>query len=382
MNAAPLQSNMILLLFRITATTVFIPSYGNLTNGGAMVRFYGLSYEKKDSVDNSFSSFVDSTIFTKLKDDVNSDDEKNNLTTNTNPFFSWEMNKQKEIGINGPNNNQIRVKTGDDGKFDQFVNVTGVSEGIFNFTEIGQNNIGQVFISNETGIGIITDVDDVLRVVEIWNPHSLLLYTFARPFNLVTGAQDLFWKWSRTLSNVSFHYSSEAPILMAPSYTDLIKFHFPLGSLDLRPMDQNDISGIFTARKDNTERIFQTYPRRKFILIGDTSINNIVPPYTDIAKTYPDQILCIFIRNVTADYPTAINPLVNLVKSFDGVPNEKWFVYDNLSNIKDLDVENGECHPKGKEGQQTWSGGWAGVSGDANYGYCGMLLILINLNLF
>ena len=92
-------------------------------------------------------------------------------------------------------------------------------------------------------------------------------------------------------------------------------------------------------------------------------MNNVVPPAADIAREFPNQLACIFIRNITADYSDHKNPLLNVERTMEGIPQSKWFVYDSLENLLSLDIQNGTCHPIGKENQQTWSGGWEGVAG-------------------
>ena len=77
-------------------------------------------------------------------------------------------------------------------------------------------------------------------------------------------------------------------------------------------------------------------------------MNNVVPPAADIAREFPNQLACIFIRNITADYSDHKNPLLNVERTMEGIPQSKWFVYDSLENLLSLDIQNGTCHPIGK----------------------------------
>lgn len=65
--------------------------------------------------------------------------------------------------------------------------------------------------SNDTDIMIISDVDDVLRVTELWNPKRALLNTFHYPLEPVTDMPALYRDYQDVLADkIHFAYVTDA----------------------------------------------------------------------------------------------------------------------------------------------------------------------------
>src|SRR5947207_15848956 len=111
---------------------------------------------------------------------------------------------------------------------------------------------------------------------------------------------ELYYHWQQTLPGASFHYDTTTPTQLTRTYIDYLFNNYPPVSLDMRPLNLTDPTVIFTARKDSLVRLFQTFPNRKFILVGDTSSSTLLKAYPQIAQQFPDQLACIFIRNTSA----------------------------------------------------------------------------------
>jgi phosphatidate phosphatase APP1 len=75
---------------------------------------------------------------------------------------------------------------------------------------------------------------------------------------------------------------------------------YPLGSFDTRPLNFSDVSATLSIRKFLLERIFQTYPQRKFVLVADTSNSDVMKDYPALATDFPGQVQCILLRNTSA----------------------------------------------------------------------------------
>jgi hypothetical protein len=52
---------------------------------------------------------------------------------------------------------------------------------------------------------------------------------------------------------------------------DFIYANYPLGSFDTRPPNSSDVSATLPVRKFLLQKTFETYPKRRFVLIADTS---------------------------------------------------------------------------------------------------------------
>ena len=75
---------------------------------------------------------------------------------------------------------------------------------------------------------------------------------------------------------------------------------YPGGSFDTRPLNFSDVDATLSIRKYLLTKIFETFPQRKFILVADTSNSDVMKDYPLMAKTFPGQVQCIFLRNTSA----------------------------------------------------------------------------------
>lgn len=54
---------------------------------------------------------------------------------------------------------------------------------------------------------------------------------------------------------------------------------YPLGSFDTRPLNFSNIDETIHVRKYLLDKIFETFPNRKFILVADTSNSDVMSDY-------------------------------------------------------------------------------------------------------
>ena len=57
---------------------------------------------------------------------------------------------------------------------------------------------------------------------------------------------------------------------------DFIYKTYPGGSFDTRPLNFSDVSATLSIRKFLLDKIFQTFPDRKFVLVADTSNSDVM----------------------------------------------------------------------------------------------------------
>ena len=200
--------------------------------------------------------------------------------------------------------------TTDEGDIDGFltINSTGLQPGndtssiqrLRVFTNGTDTGNATAYLVPETGLTIISDIDDVLRVTKIYQPKEGLLNSFARPFTPWMNMPDIYANWSRSLVDFHFHYLTTTPEQITRNYMDFTFNHYPAGSFDTRPLNFSDVSATLSIRRYLLEKIFRTFPKRKFILMGDVSNSDIMRHYPDLVNTFPGQVQCIFLRNTTA----------------------------------------------------------------------------------
>ena len=81
---------------------------------------------------------------------------------------------------------------------------------------------------------------------------------------------------------------------------DFIYNTYPGGSFDTRPLNFSDVSATLSIRKFLLQKVFETYPQRKFVLVADTSNSDVMRDYPAMATQFPGQVQCIFLRNTSA----------------------------------------------------------------------------------
>ncbi|GET67465.1 DUF2183 domain-containing protein [Rhizophagus irregularis DAOM 181602=DAOM 197198] len=131
---------------------------------------------------------------------------------------------------------------------------------------------GTVSLIEDEGISVISDIDDTIKLTGVSSgPRIALSNTFLYELCEVPGMADVYMDWYNK-AHLKF-------------YNDLVK------SLLEEP-------GL--TKKKYIEKIFKDFPRRKFILIGDSGEYDM-EIYSKIASTYPEQVLHVFIRDVSSE---------------------------------------------------------------------------------
>lgn len=213
-----------------------------------------------------------------------------------------------------PNGGSQQIKfpnpTTTEGDFDAFVHIdsNGLADGnktsdiqrLNVYTE--GSNIGNAtaYLVPPTGLTIISDIDDILRITKIYQPKEGLLNSFARPFIQWKNMPDIYANWSRSIPDFHFHYLTTTPEQVTRNYMDFIYKTYPGGSFDTRPLNFSDVDATLSIRKYLLNKIFETYPKRKFILVADTSNSDVMKDYPQMATDFPGQVQCIFLRNTSA----------------------------------------------------------------------------------
>jgi phosphatidate phosphatase APP1 len=149
----------------------------------------------------------------------------------------------------------------------------------------------------------------------------------------------LFYHWAQSLPGSAFHYDTTTPSQLTRTYIDYIFNNYPPGSFDMRPLNLTSPTVILSARKDSLTRLFESFPSRKFILIGDSSSSTLLKAYPEIAQQFPSQMACIFIRNTSATdgedhLPFDTSPFENLNRSM-------YFFYTVPDDLLGLDIVGG-----------------------------------------
>lgn len=181
------------------------------------------------------------------------------------------------------------------------------------------------FYAPPTGISIISDIDDTIKESSVGDTKQLLIKTFLEDFIAVKGMS----AWYNTMNkkgDIAFHYVSSSPIQLYPILLDFMANEgYPRGTMHLREATRwTDIipgpKASFNHKKRSIERILNAYPKRQFILIGDSSESDALI-YADFMRRYPEQVCAIVIRDVK---PTKQSLSYETI--FSGLDTKQWLV--------------------------------------------------------
>lgn len=194
---------------------------------------------------------------------------------------------------------------------------------------------GGVFLLEETGLSVISDIDDTIKVTEVRDRHATLRNTFLREFQPVPGMAEFYQTLARS-NGAAFHYISASPWQLYEPLAAFVRANsFPAGTFALKEFGWQDKS--FFSLFANPEKykpgviepLLQQFPGRKFILIGDSGERD-PEIYGALARKYPGQIVRIYIRDVTGE----LADTERYQKAFHDVPGSKWQIFRASGELK------------------------------------------------
>ena len=159
--------------------------------------------------------------------------------------------------------------------------------------------------------GVISDIDDTIVSSHVTKKLKMLLtvaLTNARTRKPFPGVA-AFYRALHAGVNPFFYVSKSPWNLYAPLIEYLEVQRLPLGPLMLRDFG---FSAKKSPKKAAIEEVLATYPKLKFILIGDSGEHDPAI-YSDIVRRFPERILAIYIRSVNPKRIAGIEKLATEV---------------------------------------------------------------------
>jgi hypothetical protein len=194
---------------------------------------------------------------------------------------------------------------------------------------------GVIHLVPQEGISVISDIDDTIKISSVSVRRELLANTFLRPYDAVPGMPELYRGWQK--EGVVFHYVSAAPWPLYPVIARFLKDGgFPGGAMTLKHfrLKSKGVFSLFGAqdrfKKKAIEDILRHYPRREFLLIGDSGEQD-PEIYGDLARQFGTQIRLIAIRELDSRETSP----GRCRKAFRGLPDYQWQVFRSPIEIRD-----------------------------------------------
>lgn len=195
---------------------------------------------------------------------------------------------------------------------------------------------GQVLLVAPTGLSVLSDVDDTVKISNVLDKKALLRNTFGRPFQPAPGMVDLFRHLAE--SGAVFHFVSCSPWhLYPPLKAFLDEAGFPSATMSMKRLRLKDsslyefVSPPEAFKVPQILAVLQAYPQRHFVLVGDSGERD-PEIYAEIARERPEQVRAILIRNVSDE--SATGP--RLQRAFRDVPADRWQLFTTPSEIAEL----------------------------------------------
>ena len=192
---------------------------------------------------------------------------------------------------------------------------------------------GSAYLLEDRGFGVISDIDDTVKISEVEDFERLFDNTFFKPFRAVDGMAEFYRQLAA--SGASLHFVSSSPAqLHQPLREFLERAGFPRASIDLKAVRFRDQSlfdlfrGGSETKPAQIEPILRRYPGRRFVLVGDSGEQD-PEVYGSIARAYPAQIAKILIRNVDGSLAGS----ARYRAAFRDIAREKWQIFGDADEI-------------------------------------------------
>jgi hypothetical protein len=205
----------------------------------------------------------------------------------------------------------------------------------------------KIFPSGPTGFGVISDIDDTIKISEVLNKPALLKNTFLKEFEFVPGMPEVYAGLKEKLGQPPFFYVSGSPFQLYPALQPFVNAHYPGGPLLMKNLTvsltslQNfiDSSATQTFKLSMIARINSFYPKKNFVLIGDSTEKD-PETYGEAFRVHGGTFIqCIWIREVK----DAQNTDERFAAAFKGVPANKIRRFTDPAVLANVNVPGGEC---------------------------------------
>jgi hypothetical protein len=195
---------------------------------------------------------------------------------------------------------------------------------------------GQAHLFQPTGLTVVSDIDDTIKVTNVRDREAMLRNTFLKPFDAAPGMAALFAHWKKT-NAAQFCYVSASPWQLFGPLSDFMNTNgFPAGTIHLKEFRWKDESffNLFSnpeAYKTATiGSLLKKFPQRQFVLVGDSGERD-PEAYAALARKYPQQVRYIFIRDVTGESAEADR----YRRVFGGLSRARWKIFPEALEIRD-----------------------------------------------
>ncbi|KAK1750551.1 hypothetical protein QBC47DRAFT_353085 [Echria macrotheca] len=205
----------------------------------------------------------------------------------------------------------------------------------------------KTFFAEPEGWGVISDIDDTIKITQTSDPTGILRSTFVADPTPVAGMPELY-AYLQTLvtKTAPWFYLSASPYNLYSFLREFRDAHYPHGQLILRDASWMTIPGLLSNltlgteqyKIDRINKVHRWLPRRRMILIGDSTQSD-PEAYGEIYRQHKKWVKLILIRKVTdiaAIGTEEKNAPARFEKAFEGVPGDMWYVFEDPAECQEI----------------------------------------------
>jgi phosphatidate phosphatase APP1 len=206
---------------------------------------------------------------------------------------------------------------------------------------------GRTILAEPTGWGIISDIDDTIKITGTLSPIAVLKSTFFDTPTPVMGMPELYRDLQKLFADPVFLYLSGSPYNLYPFLREFREKHFPPGTMILRDASWQNLGGLIssltvnvqTYKVDRLEKMHTWFPDRQFVCVGDSTQKD-PESYGEIARRHAGWIKAIYIRRVPDESAVmgALDPDRNSPERFEaafkGLDKNMWMVFDDADEVR------------------------------------------------
>ncbi|KAF7523502.1 hypothetical protein G7054_g11734 [Neopestalotiopsis clavispora] len=205
----------------------------------------------------------------------------------------------------------------------------------------------QTFFAEPEGWGVISDIDDTIKVTMTSDPIGILRSTFVDSPTPCDGMPELYEFLHAAIKETSpFFYLSASPYNLYPFLREFRQRYYPPGTIILRDSSFMSLPGLLSQltlgtgeyKVDRMKKIHSWLPKRNMICIGDSTQAD-PESYGEIYRAFPGWVKLILIRKVTDIAAIGIeakNEPERFEEAFKDVPRDRWHVFEDPAECKSI----------------------------------------------
>lgn len=190
-------------------------------------------------------------------------------------FSMVQQGEQLKIGptsVHGVASNLLKVPSSDAGSLVK--GTARVPQGAKGILEM------HTYYAGPRGWGVISDVDDTIKVTLTGDPVGILRETFVNEPTPIPGMPELYKDIKSFLpEDTPWFYLSASPYNLYPFLSEFRNRYFPQGTMVLRDSSWKTVAGLLSAltmgteeyKVDRMKKINSWLPKRKMIVVGDST---------------------------------------------------------------------------------------------------------------